>query len=678
MEPFIVSCGSCHSRIRIRNSRLVGQRVSCPKCGSEVTVVSAAPPKIHVGHDDSPQVDSTALTQEGLPASFGDSTGTIQSSADKPLEEDPSEAVAFSNFDFSEVEDVLSQQEKNSALIEPAEASNYWQVPERTPQRAAPSQQWSSQSTARSRQYLIIGFLGLSGCILAVLLFAFFLKWYSKDNSPIPKLQEINKDLLANAGDDVEKKELDAESQVVSSQASDATTEADVPNTTVQPTQLELEHPVEPETHSKPSPQSDTLPNSQTDQAEQTDPGNTSEIDVPPQIAALLKIIGEPEAINEPPKLIIPDKPAVTDNEINTGISAATMTPIPRLMESANERQLRGLRLTQKTLPEILSIWNSLVGLPVVVDPRALAAADYDLQARFDLEMENITAASAIDKLATTVGLKAESQENRFWLLKATVADEGKLPWSVQADDLVKSPQEQTWLFETLELMYPGSSSALSFSDGKLIGKAESLDRLNWFSIVRLLENWRMQEGRPPNLSGYRRGNLRVPFVTAGLVPQLQQGLNEITATPKTLASLLNHQATSVGLTCWVDWPALAYLPVRLSSPPKAISPQTLRVSITNNRPFINMLNELDFELGIACLIINENTLWLTSHVAYRRVPEVFVIPSQGKPLDSYWSQLLRPLTPIDSSGISQVILQQTPDGKYVIAKCCWPTLQFE
>ena len=90
------------------------------------------------------------------------------------------------------------------------------------------------------------------------------------------------------------------------------------------------------------------------------------------------------------------------------------------------------------------------------------------------------------------------------------------------------------------------------------------------------------------------------------------------------------------------------------------------------------MLNELESELGIVCLLLNEKTLWLTSHYAYRRVPEVFVMPSDGKSVDTYWSQYLRPLTPIDSAGISQVIIRQTPDGKFIIVKCCWPTLQFE
>ena len=121
-----------------------------------------------------------------------------------------------------------------------------------------------------------------------------------------------------------------------------------------------------------------------------------------------------------------------------------------------------------------------------MVNPRSLAAADFDLNQAFEVDLNNLTAASAVDQFASTLGLKAESVENRFWLLQAKVAEEDKLPWSMKIDDLVKSPEQRQWLAETIELLHPGTSTGLSFSDENLTGKPDVIDRLTWFSIARL------------------------------------------------------------------------------------------------------------------------------------------------------------------------------------------------
>ena len=60
------------------------------------------------------------------------------------------------------------------------------------PQEALlPSDEWSSESSAKSKQYLLVGFLGVGGVALAVIAFIAFLSWYGGNADP----QDPNKDL---------------------------------------------------------------------------------------------------------------------------------------------------------------------------------------------------------------------------------------------------------------------------------------------------------------------------------------------------------------------------------------------------------------------------------------------------------------------------------------------------
>ncbi len=109
VEPHLVQCNSCQSRIRIRNPNLIGKRVACPKCKAEVLITPPAPPKIHVARADMPQVDSTALTKDG----FGDEALGLLSSqnADGAVGGE----TPFSNFDFSDIDSALAQQSQANA-----------------------------------------------------------------------------------------------------------------------------------------------------------------------------------------------------------------------------------------------------------------------------------------------------------------------------------------------------------------------------------------------------------------------------------------------------------------------------------------------------------------------------------------------------------------------------------
>lgn len=705
VEPHLVLCNSCQSRIRVRNPNLIGKRVACPKCKAEVLITPPAPPKIHVARSDMPQVDSTAMTKDG----FGDEALGLLSSqnADAAIGgESP-----FSNFDFSDIDSALAQQSQanaaqatQTAYSSEAEEQNstsntgQWIAPE----RAAPNDQWSSRSTAQRRQYLIIGFLGASSCLIAGLAFVLFLRWYQSEPTKIAdvgqKQEQSQKpnEKQANANNQVDggsEGKADGQDSVVGQVANNATVPGE---SNIKPleTRIEIE-PEAPPTKKPPQgsekeksdsstePKTNGIALSNGASVGETPSADTTasilKADTPPQVRELLKIIGDPLDVSPTTQIIVPEKPKVTDLEIETGNRELTMTPVANLAEQASQRTVWGLNLPNRKLSDVLAAWNSVVGLPVEINPISLAAADFDFDQSFDVELKETTAAAGIDQLAAAIGLKAESRDNRFWLLSASVPDEQKLPRSIKIDDLVSSPEQQSWLTETIEQIFPGTASSLEYTDGKLTCKPDGMDHLTWFTLVRMLENWRQQRGLPSVLPQYRKESLRVPFVPAAKVAAFNSTLTDVNSTARPLAQLVNRQCFSAGVTCWIDWAALEYLPVRLAAgEAKSITPQIQRISVTNNRSLKQFLNELDFELGMVTMVIDEKTIMITSRFAYRRMQQVFVIPSGGKSVDAFWGQYFRPLTPIDSEGISNVVIRTSPDGEFIFVKCCWPTLQFE
>ncbi len=705
VEPHLVLCNSCQSRIRVRNPNLIGKRVACPKCKAEVLITPPAPPKIHVARSDMPQVDSTAMTKDG----FGDEALGLLSSqnADAAIGgESP-----FSNFDFSDIDSALAQQSQanaaqatQTAYSSEAEEQNstsntgQWIAPE----RAAPNDQWSSRSTAQRRQYLIIGFLGASSCLIAGLAFVLFLRWYQSEPTKIAdvgqKQEQSQKpnEKQANANNQVDggsEGKADGQDSVVGQVANNATVPGE---SNIKPleTRIEIE-PEAPPTKKPPQgsekeksdsstePKTNGIALSNGASVGETPSADTTasilKADTPPQVRELLKIIGDPLDVSPTTQIIVPEKPKVTDLEIETGNRELTMTPVANLAEQASQRTVWGLNLPNRKLSDVLAAWNSVVGLPVEINPISLAAADFDFDQSFDVELKETTAAAGIDQLAAAIGLKAESRDNRFWLLSAPVPDEQKLPRSIKIDDLVSSPEQQNWLTETIEQIFPGTASSLEYTAGKLTCKPDGMDHLTWFTLVRMLENWRQQRGLPSVLPQYRKESLRVPFVPAAKVAAFNSTLTDVNSTARPLAQLVNRQCFSAGVTCWIDWAALEYLPVRLAAgEAKSITPQIQRISVTNNRSLKQFLNELDFELGMVTMVIDEKTIMITSRFAYRRMQQVFVIPSGGKSVDAFWGQYFRPLTPIDSEGISNVVIRTSPDGEFIFVKCCWPTLQFE
>jgi hypothetical protein len=701
LDAFTIICPTCQSRIRVRNASLIGQLANCPKCQSLVMIQRDSP----AGSPDNraADVDSRALTRENLQPTAGGSPDSAALTNEDGLTKEAfppvlisGEAASSASSDGQQGSSLTTGRSSEMGAIEFSESDDpktaYW----RPPERAAPTEPWTSEKTNRSRQFLLVGFLGLTSIAATILMLVLFVRWYTHRDQPeglsmaadsgqaVEPLEPeeaasqndsgLTSDLPANgdeAGENRDEQDPAAAPADLDPVGSpDASTEVAADSETADPidsaalagegspseviSDALAGNPLEPSIDRD-------MP---TDEAVPSDPMEN----LPQQLRELAELIAQPFELTTPQALVLPDRPPVTAEELGlaTRMADQSLPPVD-VHVLANERLLRGLKFEDIPLAHAANYLSLIGGIPSVVDLDALSAANVDRNQRVSFALMEGTIGQTSQGFEQNTGLQVQSVDNRFWRVTSQAPDPQQLPWQIPLEGLVAGADEEKWLEEALHSLFAIADSGIRISERQLLGDETTLDETTWFEVARATENWRRQRGLGSQLPQYDEQNLQVPFVRANEVTALEQPLKGITSSQQSLAALLSTLCAQVGLNCWVDWPALAEI---------GLSPSTPILSVTNNRPLRKVLLELEFEHGLSTVIIDQQNLWITNQQAYRRSAEVFVLPADGKDAE-YWNQYFRPLTPIGVDGISQIQLRITPDGDFLLVRCCRPSLEF-
>lgn len=694
MEPFTVTCATCESRLRVRNPGLVGQLVNCPKCSSMILIErpavggqGAAPgPKIEVGAGPGVAFDSMAVTKEAL----ADHVSGLS------LPETPTTADDYR----------LAEADDASAPLAPPKidmASRYldnWQAD--TPH--VPSAQWTSESSHRTRQYLLIAFMGLTGIAVAGILFVLFLRWQTdSDQASAVALQEPKTQALATTNttlepvvetqpvDAPESPEEGAENTAENStaehnaeiaaqnnsepgvvQAPDATqppTVTAIANT--EPSPSVAPNPPATASDSLLSPAADALP-PDTAQSDTAQPDAAPSLpkrlaafapmlnfEIQPQFPDAIEVLSEPPVTAEDLGLAttvgLPEIPAVDLNaQYQLPISALVMAPLP--------------------LPQFVSLWSNLSGIPTAVDLDALAAAGFDPRQPLGINLvQSTTVGDLASSLGQAIGLEAAPHENRFLRLTVSAAAiDAKLPNALPVADLVTDQAAQQWLIEALTQLEPSAAGQWAFADGQLARPrtvdGQLLDPLKWFAVVRLLEGWRIAAGQSPTQTQYTPQQLSAKFTTPAEVPGLEHVLKEVSPQSRPVSTVLPRVCREANVHAWIDWPQVGAV---------GLGPQSTAVFVTAGRPLRNVLADYASEFSLVVAVLDEQSLWFTSNQAYRRTPRLFVIPAEGRSAEE-WKSLLRQLTPTadGGNGVGSVVAVSTPDGQFILVRCCYPVVE--
>jgi hypothetical protein len=646
-------------------------------------VLIAPADQIRVASSDQQPIDSAALTRDGIDLEAGLS-GSMDRSTTESLDGDRianNSTAELDSFDLTEL-DFQEQPSQQGVSVTEDAGQVVPPVFEGNVQRAAIDHSWTSSNTNRRRQILLVGFLGTAGIVAAALAFFFFSRWYIGRQ---PKQLASEPVVTATPESDASELKVELPSEPRSAPATEPTDPAPL---------IELTYPGED------APADDTLAGGdnqalpESEPVELTVPSDESPTDtasasvedaqvpVPPsqqqpndkfaalpkQLQELYAVIAEPFALSMPQQVVVPDRPPVTAQELGlAGKNGDKALPPIDLAKVAGERWVRGLRLDAVSLPRAIGVLSTVTGVPTQVDLDSLAAVGLDRNTKLNMILEPGPAEKLAKQFAEKAGLEIHSIDNQYWRVQAASPDQQRLPLSIEIQDLV-GPDQTEWLAEALGRLFPDHSASLQIDSGVLRWDNQKKGVATWFTVVRLLENWRRQKGLARRFLQYDDAQLRQELVTAGSVPGLQAKLKSTTSAPRALASFISQISVEAGINCWVDWPSLAQL---------GLSPNEGVLSVTRNRTLLEVLQELAFEYGLVTVIIDQQTLWLTDTSGYRRITHPLVLPSRGKAIDDYWSSWLRPLTGVDSTGVAQLPIEMTPDQQFVIVRCCWPTLQF-
>lgn len=543
MEPFTIICDTCNSRIRVRNPALLGHLVNCPKCDSMVLVALPAPtppasspsaptspdsaigPKltgrdpreaqIEVQRHDRPPVDSAALTQEGLPAELFDAKphnplasppGDDVGGEYRLAPEMPGAEVADSGGWASSpapppiqaVDPYAAQADVRSAG---ADLPASWETESRP---HLPSAAWTSDSTTKTRQMLMVGFLGFAGVVLATLMFGGFLRWYAGDNnqpggnsvasSAVPSPDDVlppqpgdNPDAgpVANGAEQAAADQNGVDPAAVEDSLVDsapkAALTADVGPDGTTPTEVEVDvdsadvavdgstgRPVaegvaEVEAENMDEPVDDLVakaPAMELPKQLQAF-GPMLQYEIQPQFSDAMEILSEAPVTAEDLGLT---SSAEGDGMPAIDLQAQSQITIPALV------------VGELPLSHFASLWSNLSGIPTRVDLASLTAAGIDRNQPIGLAMvKSVTLGSLIDQLGAPLGLQAVPHANRFLELVAPAAAmEEHLPPDVSLAGLVDADHE-AWLLETLPQLFPLPVAGLSSADtSEVTGSAEA------------------------------------------------------------------------------------------------------------------------------------------------------------------------------------------------------------
>lgn len=676
MEPFTIQCSTCGSNIRVRNPKLVGQLANCPKC--QAMIMIAAPGQVTVEPNRGAVVDSQAMTKEVVAGH--DFEAPVSGVTDDPTQD----SELGDEYRLAPATSGAGNQDATTQAEQIA-----WQ-PADTP--LVPSDQWTSASSTQSRHFLLIGVLGFASVLLAIGGFFAFLNWYQK--SP----EVANQDTTSVSGNPLEQ-----QPDPVGAAAGTDDESIDNANANIEGDPLDTgdasgndnpnnSPPASAETESEePEPATEIPSAPDSDPALEIDPNSVAHADgselpdgladpVPPaggpgtnqdpikQLESFKGLLEYQVQLSPPDEGVIPSEPPVTaaDLGLATTVARPPLQPFDILQQM--DKVLPGLVVQGQppSLNRLLNLWTHLSGIPVVVDFDSFAAAGLDRNQTVKLPLlVNKTMGQVTDTIANLVGAKVRIIENRYVLLQAAAEQlQANLPTTYPLEGLV-TEEEQPWLEATLAEFFPDVSPGLKFEPAELSFDATTVDLTSWLQVVQLLETWRAAKGLEPVVATPTHGDFVSHFVMHEDIQALEHQGTIISPQSRPVGQALPKVCAAAGLNCWIDWSSVGSV---------GLGPETAEVVVTHGRPLKRVLANYAEMFPLVVAIVDQSSLLLMSPQAYRASVQSYVVPAEGLTAKQ-WQSRLRSLTPAGENQISSVQAHLSPDGSFVLLRCCRPAV---
>ncbi len=628
MESFSIACTTCQARLRVRDDSVIGQILTCPKCGSMVLVAPAA-----VAPED---LKDTVEDLTVAPSQHGHETET---------ETETEAPIPTSANDHTFEEDLLATSEASAAVEFPPA------LPAHDDSVLLPNADWMSSSMTQWRNRALTVIAAVTGITLALLILVMLDGGVAPDivatpstsnsegsnhgDSPAPEntTPEVTPpdNQQPTAADMTEEPPLIAPADVpgdpppAKSTASDAVSTDDA-----QPATVAVPAPPEP------SPAEATAPPTPPEPAEETPPGlkpmpSSTDAAASPDgsrpLAETMRDFGAlftepPTPTNAAVSEATPDP--VVDETSDTNEAAPVRRPGPRSVEIDDRLRdpVAEIDFDGVPLVNFLRFMTDYSTIPITLDPDMLVWAKLSPTTAIKLKAKESTVAEVLDKALTPLGLHYRSEEEQLFITRRPRADGARRSVSFKVPDLVGEDAQQLQALGTqiMHFVAPetwssqGGEGTIAFGPAELVVEQ---DETVLFEVLAFCDKLRVARGLNPR-SPFDASLFRLVSRSERAAPKLAQPVSLTYLRPALLDRIIDRISATAKLHLLIDWRALAEV---------GWSPDAELTFSVVNQPVGDALNSFLQPLDLAYRVVDESTLQITSQSAVESRLEVEFYP---------------------------------------------------
>lgn len=680
-EPFPVICSACQGKLLVKNEKLVGRTVPCPRCNAPIQL--APPQRIRI-HPTSAPADSHAITKVAEPDWDQALQDALASSLPPPVANASDPAPLSDETRFKEDEEFrLAPLEESRREFQELAAI------QPVPNLQRPSPIPNPKAKSPNQSWLIIGSIALISTVVAVVGFIIFVQWNQKGRPNKPAQVAL---------------QSDPNPPQAKTEGSEKPTENPSEDPPAQPNPENVngaELPKTPPATEPPTPHTDPAnPPTPSEKAPPTSPTDTK------------PTMGETSPPN--PNTPVPSSNPPSPENASSPQKDPTVSPDGDSELPAIFRELSGggnfsrqadteptIEVQQPEEPEVLEIddvYHPPAGKPVdlakVLDLKIQRIAWRDRPLAdvlsglsllggvgISLDLESFIASAMSPMTPVTY----ESQEASFDVVLTSLLESFGLAYREESDGLLRvfvpdpliaSHLPNSWSLEDLTGANPEVWDALL---RKVMKEEATLWQLEGNQIVWQPTATPRQQFRLAIVLDRIRHAMKLPLQGRYREEDLQMGWDDLRAAMKRLSqscqSIVPHQqpayqllanaAREIEMRLLVDWPIVWQ---------HGFSLEASHLSITRNRRFDQVFRILQDRYALEATIIHPELLWLTVPEVRRQNYQIRVIPTNGQD-EKTLLEKLRILSPTDADRRVSLVVAPIPNQDLALVRITAPTI---
>ncbi len=592
MKPFSIACTTCQAKLRVRDESVIGQILTCPKCGSMVLVEPTAATS-EAADDAGTNVEQAATEESSQTGSSATASSTFEDAS--ALFDEPTAPTPIESPDLTETVDDLSVEAGSqgddvaSPIDEPIDsvedAAKHDDSDDLAPPPLPPNDEvllpnadWTSASTVQWRNRALTAIAAVIGVFLAMLLLVIFSS--GDDDSPTVVQQapvqheespsdatspnEVPIDTTAEQPAEVIADESPVEDPAEPEPliVAEPTVEEPIPpaSTDTAPEPAESE-PVEPEM--EPVPAADPPGLTPKDDPTTVDPTDT---DASP-LSATLREFGallDDEAapmVDEP--VIEAEDPLEPDDAADGPPRIVRPEPRVVLIEDRLNDPIAQISFPGVPLSNFLRFVSEYSTIPISLDGDALRWAKVSPNTAVNVDATDVSVAEVLEKTLKPLRLEHRIVGNQLLITRRPQNPSGIRPVTFKVGDLVRDdPEQLQWLADQImDFVAPDSWSSRGGVGTMTLGSNELVIEQReevQFGVLEFCEKMRVARGLKIANRAFDAPMFRLETRSERAHDYLATPITLTYLRPARLQSIVDRIVEQADVYILIDWQALA------------------------------------------------------------------------------------------------------------------------